>query len=162
MRIGDAAAAAGTTPRALRFYEQRGLLDPPSRTGTGQRVYSDADVDRVRVVRALLGLGLTVEDVRARAEVLHLVDAESLHGGTVPEGVCSGTSPVVARRLDALDEEIGRLTRLRASLASATRTGRADADPADVAPADTHRTDADADPADPGRTDDGPAGPGGG
>ena len=29
MRIGDAAAAAGTTPRALRFYEQRGLLDSP-------------------------------------------------------------------------------------------------------------------------------------
>ena len=34
MRIGDAAAAAGTTPRTLRFYEQRGLLDPAPRTGT--------------------------------------------------------------------------------------------------------------------------------
>ena len=31
MRIGDAAAAAGTTARALRFYEQRGLL--PRRAG---------------------------------------------------------------------------------------------------------------------------------
>ena len=29
MRIGDAAAAAGTTPRALRFYEQQGLLPRP-------------------------------------------------------------------------------------------------------------------------------------
>lgn len=127
MRIGDAAAAAGTTPRALRFYEQRGLLDPPSRTATGQRVYTAADVDRVRVVRVLLALGLTVEDVRARADVLHLVDAGALRdgtlrGGTVPEGVCSGLSPVVARRIDALDEEIDRLTRLRASLAAASGT----------------------------------------
>ncbi|MYR44444.1 MerR family DNA-binding transcriptional regulator, partial [Streptomyces sp. SID5910] len=32
MRIGDAAAAVGATPRALRFYEQRGLLPPPRRT----------------------------------------------------------------------------------------------------------------------------------
>ncbi|MGH3239306.1 MAG: MerR family DNA-binding transcriptional regulator [Spirillospora sp.] len=39
MRISDAAAAAGTTPRALRFYEQRGLLPPPSRTSGGQRRY---------------------------------------------------------------------------------------------------------------------------
>jgi MerR family copper efflux transcriptional regulator len=35
MRIGDAAAAAGTTPRALRFYEASGLLPPPHRTGAG-------------------------------------------------------------------------------------------------------------------------------
>ncbi|MFD4376897.1 hypothetical protein [Streptomyces sp. NPDC058486] len=58
--------------------------------------------------------------MRARADVLHLVDAASLGGGTVPEGVCSGMSPVVARRIGALDEEIGRLTRLRASLAAAS------------------------------------------
>lgn len=37
MRIGDAVAAAGTTPRALRFYEQRGLLPPASRTATRLR-----------------------------------------------------------------------------------------------------------------------------
>ncbi|MFI8642199.1 helix-turn-helix domain-containing protein [Streptomyces chartreusis] len=39
MRIGDAAAAAGTTPRALRFYEEWGLLPPARRTATGQREY---------------------------------------------------------------------------------------------------------------------------
>jgi MerR family transcriptional regulator, copper efflux regulator len=38
MRIGDAAAAAGTTPRALRFYEANDLLPPPRRRRAGQRV----------------------------------------------------------------------------------------------------------------------------
>ncbi|MFD5840835.1 MerR family DNA-binding transcriptional regulator [Streptomyces chartreusis] len=38
MRIGDA-AAAGTTPRALWFYEERGLLPSARRTVTGQREY---------------------------------------------------------------------------------------------------------------------------
>ena len=45
MRIGDAAAAAGTTPRALRFYEENGLL-PAARTAAGQRVYGPQDVRR--------------------------------------------------------------------------------------------------------------------
>ncbi|RFU37461.1 MerR family transcriptional regulator, partial [Actinomadura logoneensis] len=73
MRIGDAAAAAGTTPRALRFYEERGLLlPPPARTASGQREYAPRDVQRVRVVRELLSLGLTVEDL---AGVAHRLDA---------------------------------------------------------------------------------------
>ena len=73
MRIGDAAAAAGTTPRALRFYEQRGLLPPPDRTATGQRLYGQADVDRVKVIRQLLALGMTVEDLHRCADRLHLL-----------------------------------------------------------------------------------------
>lgn len=68
MRIGDAAAAAGTTPLALRFYEERGVLPPPPRTAAGQREYGPDDVARVRVVRELLALGLTVEDLHGVAD----------------------------------------------------------------------------------------------
>jgi DNA-binding transcriptional MerR regulator len=122
MRIGDAAAAAGTTPRALRFYEQRGLLAAPRRTSTGQRVYDADDVARVRVIRELLSLGLTVDDLAARADTLCL-----LAPGEIPrygEGLCAKISGVVERRLAALDAEIDRLTRQRAMLAA--RTGQQD------------------------------------
>jgi DNA-binding transcriptional MerR regulator len=51
MRIGDAAAAAGTTPRALRFYEANGLLPPPRRTRAGQRAYGPGDVARLTALR---------------------------------------------------------------------------------------------------------------
>lgn len=114
MRIGDAAAAAGTTPRALRFYEQRGLLAPPARTSTGQREYGSEDVARVRVIRELLAAGLTVADVRACADRLHLLAP----GRPVR---CASTEPgapgVVGQRLAALDAEIARLTGLREALA---------------------------------------------
>ncbi|MFB7592158.1 MerR family transcriptional regulator [Streptomyces sp. NPDC056169] len=118
MRIGDAAAAAGTTPRALRFYEQRGLLPPPDRTATGQRRYGPDDVARVRVVRELLSLGLTVEDVRACVDRLPLLDAATIRARQVPEGVCFRASPVVSHRIAALDAEIARLTRQRDELAA--------------------------------------------
>ncbi|MFJ5136107.1 MerR family transcriptional regulator [Streptomyces sp. NPDC088707] len=116
MRIGEAAAAAGTTPRALRLYEARGLLRPPPRTGSGQREYAPADVARVRVIRNLLALGLTLEDVRRRAHRLDLLVQD-------PAGSCDSRpgefNGVVADRLATLDAEIARLTHLRRSLAAA-------------------------------------------
>ncbi|MFB4304827.1 MerR family transcriptional regulator [Actinomadura sp. GTD37] len=117
MRIGDAAAAAGTTPRALRFYEQRGLLPPASRTAGGQRRYGPADVARVRTIRRLLSLGLTVEDVRGCADRLHLLDGDALPPYDGP--ACASQSTGTARRrLAALDAEITHLTRLRDALAT--------------------------------------------
>ncbi|WP_432115794.1 MerR family transcriptional regulator [Streptomyces sp. S1] len=134
MRIGDAAAAAGTTPRALRLYEQRGLLPPPVRTPAGQREYGPDDVARVRVVRELLALGLTIEDVRACVDRLSLLDVEAIRSRRVPEGVCARTSPVVNRRIEALDEEIARLTRMRDELASRAATTRGGRSPEETTP----------------------------
>ncbi|MEV5610881.1 MerR family transcriptional regulator [Streptomyces sp. NPDC052225] len=115
MRIGDAAAAAGTTPRALRFYEERGLLPPPRRTASGQRDYTERDMARIRVVRRLLALGLTVADVRACADRIDLLLAQPGRRCSAPEpGAARG---VVDQRLAALDAEIARLTALRESLA---------------------------------------------
>lgn len=125
MRIGDAAAAAATTPRALRFYEQRGLLPPPRRTETGQREYDAADVNRIRIIRELLMLGLTVEDVAACADRLHLLEGDALPRYGDPRGVCSSTSGVVERRLTALNDEIARLTKLRDGLAARTSASAA-------------------------------------
>ncbi|GGZ93319.1 MerR family transcriptional regulator [Streptomyces subrutilus] len=116
MRIGEAAAAAGTTARALRFYEQRGLLPPPVRTASGQREYGADEVARVRVIRDLLALGLTVEDLRGCADRLHLLSGDPLpRCGAVEPGAAG--SGVVGRRLAALDAEIGRLAGLRENLA---------------------------------------------
>ncbi len=118
MRIGDAAAAAGTTPRALRFYEERGLLPPPPRTASGQREYGPAEVARIRVIRELLALGLTVEDLSGIADRIPLLVEDPQRGCA-----CGTDSPgvgVVHRRLAALDAEIDRLTRLRTRLAGRT------------------------------------------
>jgi DNA-binding transcriptional MerR regulator len=117
MKISEAATQAATTPRALRFYEQRGLLTPPRRTASGQREYAPADVNRIRIIRELLALGLTVEDVAVCADRLHLLESDTLPGYGDPNGVCSSTSGVVERRLAALDGEIARLTKLRDELA---------------------------------------------
>jgi DNA-binding transcriptional MerR regulator len=59
--IGVAAARAGVSERALRYYQQLGLLTPCHSTPGGMRRYSEDDlarVARIRQLQALLGLNL--------------------------------------------------------------------------------------------------------
>src|SRR4051794_27399760 len=61
MRIGELARRTGSSPRALRYYEEQGLLRP-ARRPTGYREYDERAVHTVGHIRLLLsaGLGTTV------------------------------------------------------------------------------------------------------
>jgi MerR family transcriptional regulator/heat shock protein HspR len=50
--ISIAASLAGCHPRTLRIYEEEGLVDPV-RTDSNIRLYSDEDLQRVRIIRYL-------------------------------------------------------------------------------------------------------------
>jgi len=75
-RIGELARRVGTTPRAVRYYEELGLLPGYERPDGGHRMYDEGDAERLRQllhIRTLLGLSLTelrewmdAEDARAR------------------------------------------------------------------------------------------------
>lgn len=85
MRIGEVAAAAGVSTRALRYYEERELL-PAQRSASGQRHYTEDAVARVQLIQQLYaaGLGSTViaellpcvHTGRATAEMLVRLSAE--------------------------------------------------------------------------------------
>jgi MerR family transcriptional regulator/heat shock protein HspR len=60
--ISVAAELVGTGQQNLRMYERKGLLEP-GRTEGGTRLYSDADVARLRRIAALLALGLNVAGI---------------------------------------------------------------------------------------------------
>ena len=65
MKIGQLAEATGITVRALRHYDEIGLLRPSERTEAGYRLYSHGDVQRLCRIRALRRLGLGLDEVRA-------------------------------------------------------------------------------------------------
>lgn len=58
MRIGEVAKLAGTTSRAVRFYESAGLLPTPAREPNGYRSYAPTDVGRLRLLVGLRSLDL--------------------------------------------------------------------------------------------------------
>src|SRR6266852_9657382 len=73
--ISIAASLAGCHPRTLRIYEEEGLLDPV-RTDTNIRLYSDDDLERVRVIRYLTQVrGVNLAGVKL---LLHMRDATDL------------------------------------------------------------------------------------
>ncbi|MFF6807535.1 MerR family DNA-binding transcriptional regulator [Streptomyces sp. NPDC012616] len=65
VKIGDAAAFAGTTPRAIRHYHQIGLLPEPERGGDGRRRYAYDDMIRLLWIRKMSEAGISLDDMRA-------------------------------------------------------------------------------------------------
>lgn len=71
MRIGEVAAQAGVSVRALRYYEQQDLLHSTRNPG-GQRQYPAGAVERVRLIQRLYSVGLPSRTIR---EVLPFADS---------------------------------------------------------------------------------------
>jgi DNA-binding transcriptional MerR regulator len=53
MRIQEAAAEVGLTPRSVRYYEEMGLLRPAARSDGDYRLYDETDVERLSFIKAL-------------------------------------------------------------------------------------------------------------
>ena len=66
--IGDLARRAGLNAKTVRFYEDEGLLPRPKRTPSGYRVYGDADVRRLQLLRRIRLLGLSLPATKALIE----------------------------------------------------------------------------------------------
>ncbi|MFE5329501.1 MerR family transcriptional regulator [Embleya sp. NPDC056575] len=108
MRIGELAERAGTSTRALRYYEQRGLLSA-RRTSSGYRDYDEDDARQVREIRALLGIGFDLEETRPFVECLR--------AGHDAGDECPASLAVYRRKLAELDACIDRMQAIRAHLA---------------------------------------------
>ena len=64
MRIKEAAQAVGCTCRAIKFYEEKGLLPAVARQENGYRDYTQEDLRRLHEIQAYRKLGIGVEDIR--------------------------------------------------------------------------------------------------
>lgn len=107
MRIGELARNAGTTTRALRYYEAQGLLDAP-RTGNGYRDYDKSHLRLVRQIQELQAVGFALEDTRPFVECLRAGNAQG--------DACQNSVAVYRRKLAEVGECIDRLEAVRAEL----------------------------------------------
>ena len=65
MRIGDLAKRAGTTMRTIRYYEERGLIEPARRTKGGFRLYQEEELRKLHLIRSLQVLDMPLAQVKA-------------------------------------------------------------------------------------------------
>lgn len=105
MTIGALARAAGVAISTLRFYERRKLVMPSSRTRGDYRLYTRADVSRVRFIKRAQELGFTLADV---ALLLRLSSGQTLKRAQL--------DAVGAAKLDDLAARIRDLQRIQRGL----------------------------------------------
>jgi len=106
MRIGELARLSGMRPATLRYYEGRGLIQRPARTGGGYRDYAPGSVAQLRMIRWAKGLGFTLREIR------DLTSPVAQHA--------AGRGPQVRARVRAkiaeLDARMSQLARIKAEL----------------------------------------------
>ncbi|CAM5228596.1 MerR family transcriptional regulator OS=Streptomyces tendae OX=1932 GN=GUR47_06095 PE=4 SV=1 [Streptomyces tendae] len=74
MRIGEVASRTELSLRTIRHYEETGLVVPSARSQGGFRLYTEADVARLMVVRRMKPLGFTLDEMRDLLEATDRLD----------------------------------------------------------------------------------------
>lgn len=89
-QIGHVASLVGLSLRTVRYYEEVGLVLPSGRTEGGFRLYTDADIARLELVKQLKPLEFTLEEMR---------DLLELRGALSDEGLDEDERRLLAERL---------------------------------------------------------------
>ena len=106
--ISGLARAGGVGVETIRYYQRRGLLETPGRSGGQVRRYGDSDLARLRFIRSAQAAGFTLDQI---AELIAL-DA----GEDRPRA-----RQLAAERIAALDQRIADLTAARDALSRLAR-----------------------------------------
>jgi len=108
MTIGQAARRTGLSPKAIRIYEAKGLLEAADRTPSGYRTYTEDDLAVLRFIRQAKSLDLRLDEIR---DVIELQ-----RGGAQP---CQTVLGLLDRHIADIDRTLTDLRALRRSLVSA-------------------------------------------
>jgi DNA-binding transcriptional MerR regulator len=107
LKIGDVSKRSGIGIEALRFYEKSGLLEKPSRTLSGYRVYDVDVLERLAFIKQSQALGFSLDEIKRIID-----DART---GKSP---CDEVREIVRHRLEELDERMRELRRYRKELSA--------------------------------------------
>lgn len=109
LTIGKLAAAGAVGVETVRYYQRRGLLDTPARSGGdgwggGIRRYDADDVRRLKFIRSAQTSGFTLDEI---SELLELDQSDDR----------PRVRALARQRIEVLDEKISQMTETRAALA---------------------------------------------
>jgi DNA-binding transcriptional MerR regulator len=82
MQIGEAAERVGLSLRTIRHWDEVGLVVPSARSAGGFRLYTEADIERLALVKTWKPLDFSLEQMR---ELLDTTDALAADGGADQE-----------------------------------------------------------------------------
>ena len=105
LRIGDLSRETGIKVVTIRYFEQAGLLPAPARSQSGQRLYGDETVARLRFVRRARDLGFSQDQIRGLIELSQRRGAD-----------CTGVDRIAGAHLAEVETRIADLQALAGEL----------------------------------------------
>ena len=108
MRIGDLARRAGTTMRTVRYYEERGLIEPAGRSKGGFRLYREEELRKLHLIRGLQLVDMPLAKVKAFFD-------ERQRGRAAAE-IAPGLQGVLRAHLQELEQRIGQYRAMQESI----------------------------------------------
>ncbi len=114
MTISELAGEFGIAPSAIRYYEEVGLLSPHRNTRRGQRLYSDRDRARLKLILRGKRFGFSLSEI---AEILELYDANPTQARQIMRTLEYGF-----RHIREMDERIEELLEIRREMLEFARS----------------------------------------
>lgn len=119
-QIGEVADEVGLSLRTIRYYEEIGLVEPSGRTEGGFRLYTDSDVERLRLVKALKPVGMSLETMAELLETVDLVVSTEDGSRTDAEKRLADVVSVAVDRCDELETGLKEARRALKRLSALT------------------------------------------
>lgn len=110
LRIGELANRTNSTVETIRYYEREGLLPEPSRTDSNYRIYGEAHIERLLLIRHCRSLDMSLDEIRT---LLRFCD--------VPEENCEEIDALIDAHIAHVTSRIADLKALENQLRSLRR-----------------------------------------
>ena len=115
LKINEVAAETGLTTRAIRYYEELGLLEPAARSGGAYRLYDESDLERLRYIKelrdeagfSLAQIGQLLEDEAVRERNRERFRAS--HDPTERRAILEDARARTERQIETLEAKAVRL-----------------------------------------------------
>src|SRR5262245_46848548 len=110
LTLKEMVSRTGNTPRAIRFYEEVGLIHPVRRSPGGHRLYHPSEIEKLQLISDLRIAGFSLEEIKAIFELKHQ------RGGA--RQASAELAKLLSEKVDELKRRLGALISLRDEFAS--------------------------------------------
>lgn len=115
MRIGELAAKATVNIQTVRFYERRGIIENPPRSGSGYRCYDERDLEALQFIRRSQELGFSLREITQLLALHRSIAGLSAPRGRKPREM-RAMATVARCRLGQVEEKLRLLKTMRRQL----------------------------------------------